>query len=262
MRIYFLILTLFLFTSLYSQDSFEWKIIQTNIDCLEPAQDIYTINIVNDTTVNGNIYQKTSYKNYLFRELEGKVFCMANEREYLLYDFTLEPNESFEIGNGSITIICLKVEDTDRKKLTVEYSKQTQYGIEKETDIWIEGMGSCKHPFWIDFVFPNPGAWETKVLCFHRDNQLLYLNKLYSNCDGEQSTCTELQQNSKFNNPVKDKLTLTLPNAENEVKIFDLQGKLLLQQNVEFSAEINVSMLPTGMYVLVVNGESYKFVKE
>ena len=63
-------------------------------------------------------------------------------------------------------------------------------------------------------------------------------------------------------NPVKDKLTLSLPNTENEIKIFDLQGKLLLQQNVGFSAEIIVSMLPMGTYVLVVNGESYKFVKE
>lgn len=65
-----------------------------------------------------------------------------------------------------------------------------------------------------------------------------------------------------INNPVKDKLTLSLPNTENEIKIFDLQGKLLLQQNVGFSAEIIVSMLPMGTYVLVVNGESYKFVKE
>ena len=69
-----------------------------------------------------------------------------------------------------------------------------------------------------------------------------------------------------YQNPVKDyltlTLTLTLPKAENEIKIFDLQGKLWLQQNVGVSAEINVSMLPTGTYVLVVNGESYKFVKE
>ena len=63
-------------------------------------------------------------------------------------------------------------------------------------------------------------------------------------------------------NPVKDFLSLTLPTDNNEIKIFDLQGKLLLQQNVGFSAEIHVSMLQTGTYVLVVNGESYKFVKE
>ena len=66
-----------------------------------------------------------------------------------------------------------------------------------------------------------------------------------------------------FSNPVKDKLSLTLPNAENEIKIFDLQGKLLLQQNVGFSAEINVSMLPAGTYVLVVNNsERLTFIKQ
>ena len=70
------------------------------------------------------------------------------------------------------------------------------------------------------------------------------------------------QQISISPNPVNDFLTLTLPTDNNEIKILDLQGKLLLQQNVGFSAEINVSMLQTGTYVLVVNGESYKFVKE
>lgn len=64
-------------------------------------------------------------------------------------------------------------------------------------------------------------------------------------------------------NPVKDVLTLTLPTDNNEIKIFDLQGKLLLQQNVGFSAEINVSMLQAGTYVLVVNNsESLTFVKQ
>ena len=59
-----------------------------------------------------------------------------------------------------------------------------------------------------------------------------------------------------------DYLTLTLPTDNNEIKILDLQGKLLLQQNVGFSAEVNVSMLSVGPDVVVVNGESYKFVKE
>ncbi len=63
-------------------------------------------------------------------------------------------------------------------------------------------------------------------------------------------------------NPVKDILTLTLPTDNNEIKIFDLQGKLFLQQNIGQTAEVNVSMLQNGVYVLVVNGESYKFVKE
>ena len=64
-------------------------------------------------------------------------------------------------------------------------------------------------------------------------------------------------------NPVKDVLTLTLPTDNNEIKIVDLQGKLLLQQNVGFSAEINVLSLKTGTYVLVVNDtESIMFIKQ
>ncbi|MBR4497638.1 MAG: T9SS type A sorting domain-containing protein [Bacteroidales bacterium] len=58
-------------------------------------------------------------------------------------------------------------------------------------------------------------------------------------------------------------MTLTLPSANNEIKIFDLQGKLLLLQNVGFSAEVNVSMLPKGTYVLMVNNlERRTFIKQ
>ena len=72
----------------------------------------------------------------------------------------------------------------------------------------------------------------------------------------------EKQQIFLSSNLVKDILTLTLPTDNNEIKILDLQGKLLLQQNVGQSAEVNVSMLPKGTYVLMVNGVSYRFVKE
>ena len=66
----------------------------------------------------------------------------------------------------------------------------------------------------------------------------------------------------KIQNPVHEVLYLTFPNRDNEIKIFDMQGGKIMQQNVGFSAEINVLSLKTGTYVLVVNGESYKFVKE
>lgn len=63
-------------------------------------------------------------------------------------------------------------------------------------------------------------------------------------------------------NSVKDYLTLTVSTANNELKIFDLQGKKIMQQNVGFSAEVNVSMLPKGTYVLVMNNlEKMTFIK-
>ena len=97
--------------------------------------------------------------------------------------------------------------------------------------------------------------------CTADQYNITFRGKTYS-VNRNTSVSTLQQQIHISPNPVKDKLILTLPNAENEIKIFDLQGKLWLQQNVGSSAEINVSMLPTGTYVLVVSGESYKFVKE
>ena len=97
--------------------------------------------------------------------------------------------------------------------------------------------------------------------CTASQYEITFRGKTYS-VNRNTSVSTLNKQISLSPNPVKDYLTITLPTDNNEIKIFDLQGKLLLQQNVGFSAEINVSMLQAGTYVLVVNGESYKFVKE
>lgn len=237
---------------MYSQETYEWKIVQTNIDCLEPNQTTYTIEILKDTMVNDNMYQKTSYKNRHFREADGKVFCRTNESEYLLYDFTLKPNESFEIENKAITVVCLQVEYTaDQKKLMVEYSRQSQFGVEKQIDIWIEGMGSCIHPFWIDFVFPNPGALETKVLCFHRNNRLLYLNKSYSDCEATQLVTDRINNSGPeihvFNNHIDIK---TADNNTFIVKIFNNYGSVICTKKGCDFTSINTENLPSGTYII------------
>lgn len=63
-------------------------------------------------------------------------------------------------------------------------------------------------------------------------------------------------------NPVKNKLYLTLPQVENEIKIFNIQGKLMLRQLVVGqTAIINVQCLKSGTYVLIVNNtEKQKIV--
>mgnify|MGYP003478847348 FL=1 len=62
-------------------------------------------------------------------------------------------------------------------------------------------------------------------------------------------------------NPVKNKLYLTLPQVENEIKIFNIQGKLMLRQVVGQTAIINVQCLKSGTYVLIVNNtEKQKIV--
>ncbi|HQC05367.1 MAG TPA: T9SS type A sorting domain-containing protein, partial [Paludibacteraceae bacterium] len=65
-----------------------------------------------------------------------------------------------------------------------------------------------------------------------------------------------------FPNPVKELLQLTLPTTNNNIKIVDVQGKIVLQQTVEQTATINISHLPSGTYIITANEETQQFIKE
>ncbi|MBP5582731.1 MAG: T9SS type A sorting domain-containing protein [Bacteroidales bacterium] len=185
----------------------------------------------------------------------------GEKNEKLLYDFTLKIGDTF---NGK------KVLDIDT--IDIGLSKRPRFIF--SDDVWIKDLGSLYYPYFDKPIVSDSQQLLTSIRydpelypqTFDSETYLQYLWKdsKYEDCYYERTAInnTVNPQISLSPNPVKDKLTLTLPNAENEINIYDLQGKLMLQQNVGFSAEINVSMLPTGTYVLVVNGESYKFVKE
>ena len=190
-----------------------------------------------------------------------KVYFLkkGEKNEKLLYDFTLKIGDTF---NGKTVL--------DIDTIDIGLSKRPRFIF--SDDVWIKDLGSLYYPY-----FDKPIVSESQQLLtsirydpelypqtFDSETYLQYLWKdsKYEDCYYERTAInnTVNQQISLSPNPVKD--FLTLPTDNNGIKIFDLQGRLLLQQNVGFSAEINVSMLQTGTYVLVVNGESYKFVKK
>ena len=229
------------------------------------------------TTDNGKNWSELGY----FRQ-EGKnvYYIKKNEaEEKLAYNFSKDMKHRFrpidyEYALKSDTIIANNVKkarwffflmfDGD-EEVYQDISLDETYYFE---DVIIEDIGSVYVPTF-DGLCYCPGGMtgcpcSTSLLCVQKNGELIWHNPNYEECYYERTAInnTVNQQITISPNPVKDKLTLTLPNAENEIKIFDLQGKLWLQQNVGSSAEVNVSMLPMGTYVLVVNGESYKFVKE
>ena len=207
---------------------------------------------------NGKTWKDVTY----IRGESNKVYTLNVEtkKETLLYDFNLKPNDMF---NNQVLRSVDTVDVGTYKKEKYEFSN----------DIWIKDIGSINRPCFDTKTIPSGCTQELLCVQFNSEIyplsmsshfQYLWKNSNYETCYCEQ-TAIESIESPKISlspNPVKDILTLTLPTDNNEIKIFDLQGKLFLQQNVGFSAEINVSMLQTGTYVLVVNGESYKFVKE
>lgn len=61
-------------------------------------------------------------------------------------------------------------------------------------------------------------------------------------------------------NPARDRITIAADKGL--VHIYNTLGELVISQSLEDSKEINIRRLYPGTYVVVVNGESFKMVKE
>ena len=224
---------------------------------------------------NGKNWHELGY----FKQEDNNVYYISRTetKEILAYNFSKDmeyriKSNYYDIGLASDSIIVDNVKKARwglyHKDPNSTYQQELSDNIYDFDDVIIEDIGSVYSPTFDTLPYTPGGVtgarYYTFLLCVLRGNNVIWHNSQYEDCYYEQTAIDNIadQQIALSPNPVKDKLTLILPNAENEIKIFDLQGKILLQQNVGFSAEIIVSMLPMGTYVLVVNGESYKFVKE
>lgn len=256
-----------------------------------PATMTTTYKYFGDTIINSISYKKMyrttdngkNWSEFGYFRLEGKqVYYITKneEKEKLVYNFSkdmeltfrIHPNKEHALKSDTIMVNNVKKarwgfypKDGDSEAFYQDISLDDKYYFE---DVIIEDIGSVFVPTF-DGLRDCPRGmtgcpYYTYLLCVQKNGDVIWHNPNYEECYYERTAVETIENNliSLSPNPVKDILTLTLPTDNNEIKIFDLQGKLLLQQNVGFSAEIIVSMLPMGTYVLVVNGESYKFVKE
>jgi len=67
----------------------------------------------------------------------------------------------------------------------------------------------------------------------------------------------DIQNLNIFPNPAKEELCITAESQINKVEIYDMDGKMLMQEN-NFAGKMNVSSLAKGMYIvkIYINGEA------
>ncbi|MBR3980290.1 MAG: T9SS type A sorting domain-containing protein [Bacteroidales bacterium] len=247
--------------------------------CSESRCGVEKYRIDGDTTINDIEYRKISING----NVEGAVretmdslvyfYSIGYKQEFLLYDFSWNIGKQIKSVDLSGEIDKLEYVYATIDKIdtiVLENGEKRPYITTTLGTKCIQGIGDTEGFFRhmdlsrVDCEIAHK-LWcviDTKI---NGEDIIIYKDEQCNDCYSCSDNLAVLESNKAISlspNPVKDKLTLTLPTDNNEIKILDLQGKLLLQQNVGFSAEINVSMLQTGTYVLVVNGESYKFVKE
>jgi len=250
--------------------------------------ELYFYGMIGDTVIGENTYSKvyssdtdtifnevSSATKYIgaMRAIDNKVFMVYsdNYEEFLLYDFAVNENESFEYSNCGYGICTLEVKSIEtidicsylHKKISITADNGIGHGW------WIENIGGY-NGLDISLAFDtdnNPPA--TQLVCFKYNN-----NNYYPNSDGSclskylvKTTINDVSSISCFSitpNPVHSTLYLTLPQGEHTIAIYNAAGSpVLKQQAAEPQAQIGVNGLPAGVYFVQVDGgEMLKFVKE
>ena len=83
--------------------------------------------------------------------------------------------------------------------------------------------------------------------------------------EGQQTSISETAVSSVniYPNPTQDALVINGLRDVQTVRVYDLQGKLLLSVQAQSdNTEVNVSNLPQGDYLLQVGAEIVKFIKQ
>lgn len=283
MRIFVFTLFFIVFSSIEAQTYVpmlsslnEWQLTSCASGCLT---DIYYID--GDTSINNLNYKVLNGYHYIERTFwlresipTRKVYLSyansdKNRSEKLLYDFSLQVNDSIKMYNPispfdedsgfyKVDSIISRILNDGNSYNHFYFSPSISNNISFEKPIWIEGLGTLS-------MINAPGGGPNvngagKVSCYFKDDILVYtqtdsiqgcsaVNYLNSNAENTHIDFTI------YPNPTSENLTVKSALNILQLQIMSIDGRLLLTTK---SKTVDVSSLTAGNYILQINFEGQK----
>ncbi len=262
------------------KDNAEWNILWRATGL---PVDIYvteSIGIDDDTLVNEMPYKKLvsklssndywqgnlDYELYgiIKEEPSGKVYYRPKDQDvdYLLYDFSMKVNDTAvmywcqnpdcEVHVRIDSIATEYIAGQDRQVFHV--SSKDMFGDDwQPLNTWIEGIGATEGLLYSCHVVNAGGITLHQLLCYHEDDELLYMNDQYNTCLMDYLTSVE---ENKIPNMFFDRSHSTLWFTSemepcNSVAVFNLQGQQVYFVEKLSADSIDLSELPKGLYIVV-----------
>ncbi len=105
-------------------------------------------------------------------------------------------------------------------------------------------------------------GWNSSLVCFHQDGELVYRSSEFDYCWPTGSNNFELTKLKIIPNPAINDIRIVSNSHIEEVKIYDISGKLIKTAQTE---RIDVQALRSGLYIVKIKtGDKLhigKFVK-
>ena len=217
----------------------------------------------------------------------------STDTEFLMYDFSLKVGDTIEIVSfmrgkdfvlkatriGSINDSVTLLNGEKREQLHISmFNPDTVHDYPTETfeSVWIEGIGSNYGLFSPDYGSGYGCRLERFVLLCYQENGEMLLQLPENDNDSIKDDCfngdhgfrvphiTAAQSLSLYPNPSKHSLYIT--NGERyentSYEITDVTGRMVLQGSYNATEGIRVSGLAKGLYLLRMEGQYGRFVKE
>ena len=181
----------------------------------------------------------------------GRVYTPDGDGEQLLYDFSLEVNDTIRI-NSPYSFGCpLYVQSIDTIELfNGEKRKKFNFGDPYGFNYsWIEGIGASHGPLFNLYCALDI---STFTACFSNSEEMLF-SAFDDDCFIETSVSNVLPSDvNVFPKPFSDELHITssVTNIQS-YKIFDLHGRLVKEGNNAYDV-IDMSSISTGAFIILL----------
>ena len=228
-----------------------------------PFENNYSIIISGDTLINGLLYQKLTIVNPLWYKgsirqdtINRKVFIIppAAATEELLYDFTMQVGDTVKGYIENYLNTKDIVENIDTVLVGNNYRKR--WKINSGYSIYfIEGIGST-----YGLVEYSPGTIvdgpDFSISCFRQNSITIYPDTI-TNCELITSVKPiEIQNNQLriYPNPSNGSFTIEFDEslAIKEIRLTDLLGKIVFQQQTDNRTKIEITNLRNEIYILTI----------
>jgi hypothetical protein len=245
-----------------------------NIEDPTPTEAFHTIQLTNDSIINGTTYQSINNGSSGFFRTEGKkVYHLPKDsiQDILIYDFSLVEGDPFVASFYSLPIDTVYVEKVDSVLTNDGFRKRWSFKDEDGTvdGRWIEGIGSYRsltRPFF-GTSFPNE-----MLTCFKMEDDWIYETIVsiptvplteYS-CDGliiSTDNPSLVDGQIKISpNPYMHQFEILTPDVLDNtiIEIYSIYGQLV--QTIAYKKQINLPELPPGIYLISFHLEQIRYI--
>jgi len=238
---------------------------------------------------NGNIYSLISYS--AATNIEGSTVMPSGGEDFAIIKYNAEGNVQWvRTGNGSYTDIAVDIAVNAQDNIIIAgTSNSPSVTISGEitnlgtgfNNIFVAGLNSSGDLQWVEYTSAENNSMYAFVMSdIAVHNNDVYITGMFPGVvnfgdialNGIYMTYTAkllvdntagISENNKilmlYPNPVKD--TVNIPgNSDGQFTITDLMGRTVARGSMQANV-IDVSSLPSGIYLLNINNTTTKFIK-